>query len=294
MAGAWDIEIGDITTRRAVMERYGGSRFGGIQPSRQSPNVLIYSDPTQGELHGYNFDGWDPDPESPVYQYTGEGQVGDQDPEAKGNGAILRHLDDGRRLRLFEAAGPNRTGGKPQRYVGEFRLDPVDPWQFREAPDRQGDMRHVVVFRFIAVEPAQSRAVSEAGFVDVLPAPTVDFDERSLREVAMQWLEQRTDGGRQALTAEKLKDFDGGYPLIDETRPLWQPPGFSGLFSIRHDRRRTGQRDGQRTDPHGSATIDRTIARLSARAKAAVGVVPGDRWRTVSADLSLVCGGSRR
>lgn len=215
------------------MERFGGSRFGGIQPSRRSPNVLIYSDPIQGEQHGYNYDGWDPDPASPVYYYTGEGQVGDQDPAAKGNGAILNHLETGRSLRLFEAAGPSRSGGKPQRYVGEFHVDPSDPWQFREAPDRVGDQRHVVVFKLVAHEPAASRAVSQAGFVDVPPLPVGLFDERHLREVAMRWLEERSDGGRQALTVEDAKDFDGGFALIDSLAEYWQPAGFSALFSIR-------------------------------------------------------------
>lgn len=233
MAREWDLEIGDITTRREVMERFGGSRFGGIQPSRRSPNVLIYSDPSQGEQHGYNFDGWDPGPRNAVYYYTGEGQLGDQDPEAKGNGAILRHLDSGRALRLFEAAGGSRSGGKPQKYIGEFRLDSADPWEFREAPDRQGDPRSVVVFRLLALTPAQSRAESRAGIVDLPARSAREFDERHLREVAMRWLEVRTDGARHALTAEDLKDFDGGYPLVDQAADLWQPAGFTALFSIR-------------------------------------------------------------
>lgn len=72
MAAEWELEVGDLTNRREVMERYGGSRFGGIEPSNRTPNVLIYSDPQQGTQHGYNYDGWDPDVSSSVYYYTGE------------------------------------------------------------------------------------------------------------------------------------------------------------------------------------------------------------------------------
>lgn len=236
MAAEWELEIGDVTNRREVMEMYGGSRFGGIEPSNKTSNVMIYSDPTQGTQHGYNYDGWDPDEGSPVYYYTGEGQTGDQDPESKGNGAILRHLETGRSLRLFEAAGRNLGGGKPQRYVGEFHIDPADPWHFREAPDRVGQMRQVVVFRLVALEPVESRAVSEAGTVQDLLVAQSPFDERQLREVALRWLEQRTDGGRHAVTVDELGDFAGGFALVDPQAELWQPPGFDGLLSIRDER----------------------------------------------------------
>lgn len=236
MAAEWELEIGDVTNRRHVMETYGGSRFGGIEPSNRTANVMIYSDPTQGAQHGYDFDGWDPDDRSPVYYYTGEGQVGDQDPQAKGNGAILRHLQTGRSLRLFEAAGPNRGGGKPQRYVGEFHIDPADPWHFRQAPDRSGQMRHVVVFRLVALQRAESRAASRAGTVQESLVDPTAFDERQLREVALRWLEQRTDGGRHAVTVEDLGDFPGGFTLVDPRAELWQPPGFGGVLSIRDER----------------------------------------------------------
>src|SRR5690606_26308402 len=93
---------------------------------------------------------------------TGEGQVGDQDPAAKGNGAILRHIEEGRSLRLFEVAGSNRGGGKPQRYVGEFVIDSDDPYRFEDAPDREGRLRKVVVFRLLAVSAQESRSVSHA------------------------------------------------------------------------------------------------------------------------------------
>lgn len=263
MAAEWELEVGDLTNRREVMERYGGSRFGGIEPSNRTPNVLIYSDPQQGTQHGYNYDGWEPDVSSPVYYYTGEGQRGDQDPESKGNGAILRHVDAGRALRLFEAAGPNRGGGKPQLYVGEFYLDPMDPWRFREAPDRDGELRQVVVFKLIATDAARSRAVSQAGVVSQPLELDVEFEERRLREVALQWLEQRTDGGRHAISLEDLQDFDGGFRLADRAATLWQPPGFVALLSVRDEQdvsRDEVRIDGLRLSPDSDVKMDGLLA----------------------------------
>lgn len=71
----WSIEPGTVTTRAQVAAAYGGSTIGGIQPSRTTLNVLVYSDPAVGPAHGYRFDGWGP--EGANY-YTGEGQAGNQ------------------------------------------------------------------------------------------------------------------------------------------------------------------------------------------------------------------------
>lgn len=263
MAAEWELEVGDRTNRREVMQRYGGSRFGGIQPSNRTPNVMIYSDPQQGALHGYDYDGWDADPESPVYYYTGEGQRGDQDPDSKGNGAILRHLETGRALRLFEVNGPNKGGGKPQRYIGEFHIDPVDPWRFRGAPDRGGRMRQVVVFKLIAVDAQQSRAVSRAETVPLADEIDFEFDERKLREVALRWLEHRTEGGRHALSLDDLGDFDGGFRLADSGAELWQPPGFETVLSIRDERdvsQGQVELDGLRLTPDSDVRVKQLAA----------------------------------
>ncbi|WP_191563203.1 restriction endonuclease [Janibacter melonis] len=156
----WDISMGEVTTRTKVSIDYGGARFGGIQPSGQTPNVLIYSDPTSGAQHGYEFDGWDPYDAS-VFYYTGEGQVGDQQ-LTKGNKSILEHAEDGRSLRLFEAVGGLQRGGKPQRYVGKFELDAEDPFRFERAPDRTGASRKVIVFKLRAVDGPSARKFSSA------------------------------------------------------------------------------------------------------------------------------------
>jgi hypothetical protein len=127
------------------MALYGGAKYGGIEPSRKSPNVFVYSDPSRGTAFGYNFDGWNED--GSVFLYTGEGRKGDQQMR-DGNRAILEHRIKGNALRLFVADGmlPG-TGQKNHVYVGKFEIDPEQPYFLEEAPDEEGELRTVFVFR---------------------------------------------------------------------------------------------------------------------------------------------------
>jgi hypothetical protein len=152
---AWGVGIGDETTRAQISAAYGGSIYGGIEPSQRTPNVMIYTDPTEGVLNGYNFDGWDAHEEG-VFSYTGEGRKGHQE-LTKGNKAILDHAQLGRTIRLFEASdGKKRKGGKLQRYVGAFRVDEARAYRFESAPDAGGQQRKVVVFRLLSEDGQES------------------------------------------------------------------------------------------------------------------------------------------
>lgn len=148
-----DISItpGQITTRAEMKKIFGGGERGGIVPSATTPNVLIYSDPGTGEQSGYK-DGWlaQEDERGLIFEYTGHGEA-DQTFEGRagnGNRATLHHIDDGRLLRVFKAAGKvPGTGTKRQRYIGEFELDDDQPYVIRQAPNRYGVFRRVIVFR---------------------------------------------------------------------------------------------------------------------------------------------------
>lgn len=133
---AWHYIEGDVTTRTEIQKRYGGTIFGGIEPSRTSPNIVIYTDPETGALNGYDYDGWDrADPS--VFYYTGEGRKGDQEMR-EGNRAILEQEQSGRTIRLFESLDRRqRPGGKRQRYVGAFYLDTANPYRMAPAPTRR-------------------------------------------------------------------------------------------------------------------------------------------------------------
>lgn len=153
----WTLQPGEIVTRAVVADKFGGATQGGIQPSRTTANIMIYSDPSVGRSHGYDYDG----PADGAYYYTGEGQLGDQTFRA-GNRAIRDHADRGRVLRLFEAAGPSRPGGKPQRYLGAYAVDPEAPYRHEPAPDRDGRIRNVIVFRLIAAGPSVDTASNDS------------------------------------------------------------------------------------------------------------------------------------
>ena len=137
MPSDWDLSPGTRIERRQLHERFGGRTQGGIGPSRQTPNVLIFSDPETGEQHGY-YDGWQADG---CFHYTGEGQRGDQQMKS-GNAAILNHAAEGRALRVFEGARGSVT------YVDEFEVDTSEPTYRTDAPETgDGPVREVIVFR---------------------------------------------------------------------------------------------------------------------------------------------------
>jgi hypothetical protein len=129
-----NLKPGDQLLRRELHERYGGRQQGGIGPSSKAPVILFFTDPAAGHRHGY-YDGWDDDG---LFNYYGEGQLGDQR-LVQGNKAILNHKPDGRTLEGFLARGTTVT------YLGTFEL--VDHY-WTEAHESGGTtIRQVVVFR---------------------------------------------------------------------------------------------------------------------------------------------------
>lgn len=131
----WDLKSGDTILRVHLHQKYGGSGQGGINPSRRTPNILIFSDPKTGHQHGYH-DHWD----GGLYLYVGEGQSGDQQ-MTRGNRQILEHQNSGRSIRLFRG-----SRGTVQ-YVGEFEVADREPWFLQDARQKDGGLRKVIVFR---------------------------------------------------------------------------------------------------------------------------------------------------
>lgn len=150
MVVPWTLQIGEIRTRAQLTEQYGGSVYsGGIVTATTSRNIFIFSDPDVGAEFGYNFDGLSDDGQ--VFNYTGQGTLGDQGISGP-NRSLLEHHQRGYRLRLFVSAGVARIGqAKLQRYLGEYALDPMQPYGEAIAPDKSGEVRVVLVFRLVAV-----------------------------------------------------------------------------------------------------------------------------------------------
>jgi len=138
----WDIKVGEVLKRTEIHSRYGGGGMGGIEPSARTPNIFIFTSDS-GTTFGYNFD---EELEDGSFLYTGDGQLGDQDPTVGGNKAIIEHRKKGRALRLFESAEKKTF----VRYVGEFELADAEP-ETRRAPDAKGDERDVLVFHLVPV-----------------------------------------------------------------------------------------------------------------------------------------------
>lgn len=137
----WRLKPGDRLPRSNVHDVYGGNRQRGIAPSRKSPNVLLFSDPTAAAKHGYQ-----DDLESDPVEYYGEGQQGDQE-ITHGNNAILRHKEDGRSLRLF------RVEGGMVEYLGEYEVNEAEPYRWVSATQTDNpSLRKAIVFRLSRVE----------------------------------------------------------------------------------------------------------------------------------------------
>lgn len=155
---SWNLRPGDRIKRTQLHAKYGGRRQGGIAPSTQSPNVMIFTAPA-GQKYGYNFDGRQPDGR---FHYTGEGQIGDQQIK-QGNRALVEHVQTGKSVRLFQGVRGEVT------YVGEFQIDQDKPYFTTDAPDVNDEMREVIVFRLRPVGDNQD---------DLLPVAEEALQER--------------------------------------------------------------------------------------------------------------------
>ncbi|MFE6807197.1 hypothetical protein ACFVEN_36920 [Streptomyces sp. NPDC057681] len=152
MASGHTILPGDVLTRAEIRAIFGGSPQGGICPSVTKRTVVLYSDPKEAALWGYQ-DGWltEEDGLGPVYEYTGAGTKGDQTfagGRGAGNAAILSHTQRGRTLHLFVHAGKVRgSETKTHRYVGMFAIDDELPFVPRQGIGADGKPRNTIVFR---------------------------------------------------------------------------------------------------------------------------------------------------
>lgn len=124
-----------IYNRRAdIHAHYGGNWQGGICPSASFPFIFIFTGKTGGQ-HGYK-DGWD---NPNVFTYTGEGQAGDMQ-FTKGNLALREHLNNGKRVFLFES---ERKGFV--RFICEVEVYDAD---YFETHDTSGKKRTAIKFFF--------------------------------------------------------------------------------------------------------------------------------------------------
>ena len=131
---------GDAILRKDLHKYLGGSGQGGINPSSKSSSILIFTDPTEGAKHGYN-DGWN----KGIFEYFGSGQKGNMELK-KMNKSLLNHVEEGRRLFLFNGHRGEIT------YENEFTLYERDPYFWTVSTDKEGKLRDSIVFRLKPVK----------------------------------------------------------------------------------------------------------------------------------------------
>jgi 5-methylcytosine-specific restriction protein A len=121
--------------------------------------VLVYTDPSIGEKHGY-IDRLNLDEDGPLIEYTGAGQNKDHTlDKGSDNYALLHHREEGRALRFFQAAGKVAGGNeKLHKYLGEYEVDQRKPWFEREATVK-GVKLKTIVFRLRPVGATADPAV---------------------------------------------------------------------------------------------------------------------------------------
>lgn len=124
-----------IYKRRAdIHAMYGGNWQSGICPSVSYPYIFIFSGKS-GQQHGYK-DGWD---NPNIFSYTGEGQAGDMK-FTKGNLALRDHLQNGKRVFLFESESKGFV-----KFISEVEFYDVD---YFETHDTAGKLRIGIKFFF--------------------------------------------------------------------------------------------------------------------------------------------------
>ncbi|WP_370420353.1 hypothetical protein AB8O64_19790 [Streptomyces sp. QH1-20] len=186
------IKPGDVKTRAELKEIFGGGLQGGIIPSRTTDNILLYTDHESAKDFGYQ-DGWlaEEDQSGPIFEYTGQGTLGDQTLSGN-NGSLLRHVEEGRALRLFIAVGyvdGGTSGARTHRYVGEFTLDQDEPFVMRQVLDSVKEMRWVYVFRLrpvAGVEQAPEDFVPVADETITTKVPAMPINDPALAALELK------------------------------------------------------------------------------------------------------------
>lgn len=184
---SWDIEIGETLLRKDLHDRWGGGRYGGMEPAPKAESIFLFTNPSAGEAFGYKYDGWHQDG---TLHYTGDGQVGDQVVSSGGNKSLLDAQGLGRVIRVF------RSHGRLTKYLGEFELA-SPPYYRADALDRHGEVRSVLVFRLTPVGDVIHSPGDAAG-PDISTAEQIPIEANNVEKYAAQ----RPDEPREAVRRE--------------------------------------------------------------------------------------------
>lgn len=156
-------EVGRVYSRRAdVHARLGGNQQSGIS-YRAGGSTIFFVTGKTGENAGYE-DGWR---EDGVFEYCGEGQVGDQT-LTKGNLEIAEHSRNGKQLLMFSQVEKGLV-----RFDGEMVCE---GYSWRRIRDRNGDWRRGIIFQ---LRPLDAVEETVSTVPDALPASFADLQRRA-------------------------------------------------------------------------------------------------------------------
>ena len=267
-------EVGALYNRRTQIHGLlGGQRQGGISTPRDARVVIAFTGEA-GTAHGYH-DKWD---EEGVFHYFGEGQSGDMT-FTGGNRAIDRHVEDGKKLIVFQSMGH----GKPYRYLGEFVR--VSSYMKPDTPATRGPNRNAIVFKLAPVHEGAFFLGSK------IEEPSVA--EQTLGStVTLQLVEVRK---KQTLFRHRLLGVEKGCRLtgVQDLRFL-RASHIKPWSACRSGNERTDGHNGLLLTPHADLLFDRGWITFEDKGKLVVtSDLPTDVRRKIGLNLKAgrECGG---
>jgi 5-methylcytosine-specific restriction protein A len=144
-----------IYRRSELHQRFGGSRFSGIVPSKREAAVLLFH--TEEPAQQFYSDGFDDDG---VYWYSAEGSSGDM-AWTPSNRAVRDHAELGLDLLFFE---------RVQRKDGLWRFAHIFQYfshKLEQRVDKTGNNRSAIVFGLLSVTTLPESVLIEAASMDL-------------------------------------------------------------------------------------------------------------------------------
>lgn len=195
----WPYRPGDSPLRSEVHDLVGGNRQYGIVTLTDAADILLFSNPENGSIYGYDVhEGLQ---EDGSFAYTGEGQRGPQT-FTRGNLALRDSAANGRPIRLFTVAGTRAT------YVGEYTTgEPT--YRLQTIPDFDGEPREGIIFNLVPVD-ARPELLADTREPATVGARVLDWTPPDPSDVVIAETEQLPPGERRVSRIEFQLQLDFG------------------------------------------------------------------------------------
>lgn len=189
--------VGQTYFRKDLVDLYGGQLQAGIWTPKEFPVVFVFSGDS-GKAYGYN-DEW----KDGVYQYSGEGQVGDMT-FTGGNKAIRDHRKDGKDLLLLKDLGK----GKGVRFEGLFECA---SWREIDGVDKNKNARKIIRFDLVPVSTAAGELDSETSQAppSIAPLSLEELRKAALTAAATPAVQPKSSDAKRVWRerSDKVRDY---------------------------------------------------------------------------------------